>query len=157
MNGKIWKILLAASLALNLALAVPYVYREFIAKPKHKPGKHSHEIDIAKEPGLRKEQKEQIDAIIKDFRFTMMNYKQEILEKRIHIIEELGNPEFDPETVTTYTDELNQLQNQLNLQFVDTLMRITTQLDPEQRLHFLYKLSRNWFYISGSSRRRKKE
>jgi len=59
-----------------------------------------------------------------------MRYKQEILEKRIDIIDELGDPSFDPQTITTRTDELNQLENELNLLFVDTLIRINALLEP---------------------------
>lgn len=139
------KLFFAASLALNLAFAVPYLYHEFFRK--HEPP--SGHLDLGSGLDLKEGQKEQIDAIIKKFKLTLMQYKQDILEKRIDIIDELGDPEFDPARVTARTGELNKLHGQLNLLFVETLMQVNAQLEPQQRLNFLYKLSRNWFFLNG--------
>ena len=145
MKAKWLKLVLAASLALNLAFAAPYIYNKFLIKNKEL----EKEIKLKTKStlNLQKEQKDQLDSIIKKFRLNMMRYKQEILEKRIDIIDELGDPSFDPQTITTRTDELNQLENELNLLFVDTLIQINALLEPGQRLNFLYKVSKNWFFI----------
>jgi len=145
MKAKWLKLVLAASLALNLAFAVPYIYNKFFVK--HKEPKKEIKLETKTTLNLQKEQKTQLDSIIKKFRLNLMRYKQEILEKRIDIIDELGDPEFDPETITTRTNELNQLENELNLFFVDTLIQINALLEPGQRLNFLYKLSKYWFFI----------
>lgn len=139
------KLFLAASLALNLAFSVPYLYHELIKK--HGPT-HEH-VDLSTDLNLKAEQKEKIDALIKHFKLTLMQYKQDILEKRIDIIDELGDPEFDPARITARGKELNELHAKLNLFFVETLIQVNAQLEPQQRLNFLYKLSRNWFFLNG--------
>jgi Spy/CpxP family protein refolding chaperone len=96
---------------------------------------------------LQKKQKEEIDAVIKKFRIDKLKFKQDILEKRMDIIDELGAPAFDLENINTEIGELNELENQLNLEFVDTMLQVTNILDSKQRLDFLYKLSENWFFI----------
>ena len=63
------------------------------------------------------------------------------------IIDELGDPAFNLENIKTKIDELNELENRLNLEFVGTMVQITNILDSKQRLDFLYKLSENWFFI----------
>jgi Spy/CpxP family protein refolding chaperone len=147
MNDKCkWlKLVLAASLALNLAFTAPYVYNKFFAK--HVKSQQVKETKLKESLSLRPEQKQQLDTIIKSFRLNMMKYKRDILEKRIAIIDELGDPDFDPEVITTRTNELNKLENELNLMFVDNLVQINSLLEPKQRLQFLYRLSRNWFFI----------
>jgi Spy/CpxP family protein refolding chaperone len=147
MNDKCkWlKLILAASLALNLAFTAPYAYNKFFAK--HQKPLMVKETKLKEGLDPQPEQKKQLDAIIKTFRLNLMKYKRDILEKRIEIIDELGDPEFDPEIITTRTNELNKLENELNLLFVDNLVQINALLEPEQRLNFLYKVSRNWFFI----------
>jgi Spy/CpxP family protein refolding chaperone len=139
------KLFLAASLALNLAITAPFLYHKFLKKHGPLPG----HMDLSTDHNLNTEQKEKIDAIIKQFKLTLMQYKQDILEKRIDIIDELGDPEFDPARITARTNELNKLHAKLNLFFVETLMQVNAQLEPQQRLNFLYKLSRNWFFLNG--------
>jgi Spy/CpxP family protein refolding chaperone len=144
-KGTWLKLVLTASLALNLAFAAPYIYNKFIVRDEEPV----EDIKLEKTTlNLRKEQKESLDSIIKKFRLSLMRYKQEILEKRIDIIDELGDPEFDPETVTARTNELSKLEKELNLLFVETLIQINALLEPGQRLNFLYKLSKNWFFIN---------
>lgn len=147
MNDKCkWlKLVLAASLALNLAFTAPYVYNKFFAK--HVKSQQVKETKLKESLSLRPEQKQQLDTIIKSFRLNMMKYKRDILEKRMAIIDELGDPDFDPEIITTRTNELNKLENELNLMFVDNLVQINSLLEPKQRLQLLYRLSRNWFFI----------
>lgn len=143
MGNKKIKIILTASLALNLAFAATYVYKNVLAEKSRHKKKIKYETNL----DLKKEQKEQIDAIIQKFRVSKIQFKQDILEKRMGIIDELGVPELNLENIKTKIDELNELENRLNLDFVDTLVRITNILDAKQRLDFLYKLSENWFFI----------
>ncbi len=147
------KLFLVISLAVNLAIAAPYLYREWSSKP----GKPSRIMEISSKMDLGDEQKKQIDAIVNKFRLNLMQFKQDILEKRIDIIDELGDPEFDPANITAHTEELNKLQNELNLLFVETLMRINTHLDSEQRLDFLYRLSKHWFFLNKQLREKPKK
>lgn len=154
-KGKWLKLVLAASLALNVAFFAPYIYRYIY--PAAKEGEKISEKKIDKKTGKRhnpfgrfeknlklgEEQRKQLEPITKQFRLELMKYKREILAKRIEIIDELGDPEYTPETISTLTTELNELENKLNLLFVDTLMRIDTLLEPEQRLEFLVPVEQN--------------
>lgn len=137
------KIILVASLAFNLAFVSTAVYRKF-TPPRESTGKSIFKEDL----NLKAEQKEQIKGIIKKFRISLLDYKQDILDKRIAIIEAMSDTEFNLEDIEKKTKELNEQENQLNLLFVDTLIRINDLLEPEQRLNFLYKLSQNWFFIN---------
>ena len=143
MQNKWLKIILVASLAFNLAFVSTAVYRKFTA-PRENTGKLICKEDFK----LKEEQKEKIKRIIKKFRLSLSDYKQDILDKRIAIIEAMSDTEFNPEDIEKKTEELNERENQLNLLFVDTLIRINALLEPEQRLNFLYKLSQNWFFIN---------
>jgi Spy/CpxP family protein refolding chaperone len=143
MQNKWVKIILVASLAFNLAFLSTAVYKNFIA-PRKNPGK----LICKDELKLKEEQKEKIKRIIKEFKISLLDYKQDILDKRIAIIEAMGETEFNLEDIEKKTKELNERENQLNLLFVDTLIRINALLEPGQRLNFLYKLSQNWFFIN---------
>ena len=90
------KLFLVISLAVNLTIAAPYLYRKLISKE----GKPSRLMEISSGLDLKDEQKEKIDAIVKEFKLNLMQFKQDILEKRIDIIDELGDPEFDPADIT---------------------------------------------------------
>ncbi|MCP4153264.1 MAG: periplasmic heavy metal sensor [bacterium] len=157
MDNKWLKLLLAASLAFNVAFAAPLLYDKFTAKqtPTVKKEITGNQLSTTDSPAenrksqfpLSKEQKKSIDVIIKKFKLEMLNHKQEILAKRIEIVDEMGDPDFDQESIKTRTGELNALENKLNLLFIDTLMNVDAILSPAQRLEFLYKLSKNWFFI----------
>jgi len=148
MNNKWLKIVLTASLAFNLAFISTSIYRKFIASPAITQEEIPAENDIK----LKSNQKEEIHKIIKEFKINLLEFKQDILDKRIAIIESMGDTEFDMDVIENRTNQLNQLENRLNLLFVDTLIRITALLEPEQRLTFLYKLSKNWFFIDKSKK-----
>ena len=92
-------------------------------------------------------QKKHLDTIIKQFRLQLIKSKQNILEKRIEIIEELSDPEVDFGILKTKTQELNKYENQMNNIFVEALININNLLDEKQRLSFLLKLSQNWFFM----------
>jgi Spy/CpxP family protein refolding chaperone len=141
MQNKWIKVIFVASLAFNLAFVATALYRILDSHPQ----KHAKSF-CQKEFKLKKEQKEEIKKIIKQFKINLSEYKQDILDKRISIIEAMSDTEFNLEDIEKKTEELNQLENQLNVQFVDVLIRINAILEAEQRLNFLYKLSQNWFF-----------
>jgi hypothetical protein len=143
MKTKWMIILLVASFALNLALLSTTVVRKLISTDN----KTKKEIVIKTALNLNESQKEKMQKIIKKFRVQLVQIKQDILEKRIEIIDELGDPEFNFEVLKTKTEELNTFENQLNYNFVNTLMEINNLLDSKQRLSFLLRLSKNWFFI----------
>jgi len=150
MAGK-WKgILLVASLALNLAFFSLYLHKKFVKK-----------MDPANENGyeqslkLKEKQQDEIYLVTKEFNVKYIKFKQDILNKRMEIIEELGDPEFNLELLEEKTNELNDLENQLNHSFVETLIQMNTILDSQQRLNFLYQLSKNWFFLKKDSSREK--
>ena len=150
MAGKGFKILLAASLALNLAFIASFIYKRMT------PGqtRHPRRIEFASVIELNPQQKQEIVKISKKFRLDMVGYKQDILDKRIEIIEELSDPEANLEIIEEKTKELNELEAQLNHTFVQTLMQVTTVMDSQQRINFLLKLSNNWFFRRNRPARR---
>lgn len=148
MKNKGLKILLAASLALNLAFVSTALYKKFT--PHEKSG--GKEMTFDRDFKLDPRQKEEIQKIIKKFKIDLLEYKQDILDKRIAIIEAMSDTEFNMTAIENKTAELNRLENRLNLLFVDTLIKINSLLEPEQRLTFLYQLSENWFFIDRSRR-----
>lgn len=146
MKNKWMKIILVASLALNLAFVSTAIYREVTQRSK--AGKeHKHEMTFHPEFNLDPDQKEKIKKIMREFKVNLLEYKTDILDKRIGIIEAMSETEFNPDDIEAKTKELNRLENELNVLFVEALIQINALLEPEQRLKFLYRLSRNWFFI----------
>jgi Spy/CpxP family protein refolding chaperone len=143
MRGKWIKLILVVSLAANCAFIASLTYKKYFYKSS-KPERRPH----FKESSLSDDQKQKIRAIVKKFRVDLIKYKEDIIEKRINIIDQLGDPEFDPETINSLTDELNVLENQLNVVFIDTLIQTINHLSAEQRLNFLLRISKNWFFLN---------
>lgn len=143
MKTKWMKVIFIASLAFNLAFVSTSLYWEFTGPPRT-----SEKLTAKEDLKLQKEQKEKISRIIWKFKISLSDYKQDVLDKRISIIEAMSGTEFNLEDIEKKTEELNELENKLNLLFVDVLIRINALLEPEQRLNFLYKLSKNWFFIN---------
>lgn len=149
-HPRLWKIVLAASLAFNVAFIASSVYRT--VKWKQHMAEH-HQLpstDLELEPQQRKD----LEAIIRDFRIELLQFKQDIIAKRMEIVDGLGDPDLDIDSLTSRTKELNELENQLNLAFVDTIMQVNTVLDPKQRIDFLLKLSRRWFFMDYEKKER---
>ena len=145
MKKEIIKIVLAASLALNIAFAGAGIYR--IVKRDRSSDLKRPEVNRPYD--LSQGQSVKIDEIVKNFRIKLVGNKSEVLEKRIDIIELLGDPEFKTETLEDNLLELNDIENELNYEFVSTLLEISSVMDIDQWLKFLYNLSRSWFF-SGS-------
>ena len=132
---------LAVSLALNLAF-VSFFATQRLRRPRPAPA-----FAPRSEFGLRADQDARVGEIVRSFKLSSIQFKEDILDKRVEIVEELGNPLCDPEKIAKKTDELNGLENQLNRDFIAALLKINDVLEPEQRLSMIYGLSRNWFFF----------
>lgn len=151
------KILLAASLAMNLAFISTMVYNKATgdkSSRKHFRDPAKREQAFKEHLNLSDQQLAGIKDILKDFRMKSMEQKQEILDTRIAIIEAMGETDFNPQEIETKTNQLNLLENKVNHLFVESLMQTNALLEPEQRLKFLYNISRNWFFIRRGPGRR---
>ncbi|MCK5003905.1 MAG: hypothetical protein KAS21_02405 [Candidatus Aminicenantes bacterium] len=146
MKKEFIKIVLVASLALNLAFISAGIYR--LAKI----GKNVETQGST--PGGRYElsidQQKKLDEVVKNFRIRLVENKSEVLEKRIDIVELLGDPDFKTETLEEKLLELNDIEGELNYEFVSTLLEISIVLDRGQWLTFLYNLSKGWFFSSSN-------
>lgn len=148
MKTKILMIILVASVAFNIAFISGYVSKRSRSKAA------GRNIQSVMDTGLdlSSEQKTQLDYIIKLFRLDVAQFKQDILGKRMDIIEEFSDPEFKVENLEESLSQLNQLQSRLNQVFLDNLVKICDELDNHQRLQFLMNLGKNWFFIDQSRR-----
>jgi uncharacterized membrane protein len=140
-KSKIISLLLTVSLALNLAFLAGFVYRKV---RRHHP---TPPLEFKSDFGLKADQEAKVRKIVRKFKINSILFKEDILDKRVEIVEELGNPLGDPEKIAKKTEELNQLENQLNRDFIAALLKINDVLEPEQRLNMIYGLSRNWFFF----------
>lgn len=147
MKKEFIKIVLVASLALNLAFISAGIYR------LTKSGKNveTQESDPGGRYELSIDQQKKLDEVVKNFRVRLLENKSEVLEKRIDIVELLGDPDFKTETLEEKLLELNDIEGELNYEFVSTLLEISVVLDRGQWLTFLYNLSKGWFF-SGSGK-----
>ncbi len=145
MKKEFIKIALVASLALNLAFISAGFYR--LAKSGNNV--ETQESGTGARYKLNEDQQKKIDEVVKNFRLRLVENKSDVLEKRIDIIELLGNPEFKTETLEEELLKLNDIEGELNYEFVSTLLEIGVVLDRVQWLEFLYDLSKGWFF-SGS-------
>lgn len=134
-------LLLAVSLALNLAFLSFHVVQRF-RRPRPTPPP-----EFRSDFGLRADQDARVREIVRSFKLASIQYKEDILDKRVAIIEELGGPSPDRERIAARTGELNDLEAQLNRDFIAALLRVADVLDPKQRLDMIYRLSRGWFFL----------
>jgi len=140
-KNRITALLLVLSLALNLAFLAAIAYRRL----RHRPPAPSAEFrsDLKLAPA----QDATVREIVRKFKINSILFKEDILDKRVEIVEELGDPQCDREKIAAKTEELNGLENQLNRDFIAALLKISDVLEPEQRLNMIYHLSRNWFFF----------
>jgi Spy/CpxP family protein refolding chaperone len=143
-NSKLITFLLAISLALNLAFLAALVYKRAF----HKKDGNRPPLEMKNDFHLSPGQEKQVGEIIHKFKIDSLLSKEEIRDKRVEIIEELGNPACDPQKVKSQNEELNQLENKLNRDFIAALLKINDVLEPSQRLNMLYRLSRSWFFLT---------
>ena len=142
MKKEIVKIILAASLALNLAFACVWIYRLISTD---KDGRQE-DAAFSGQYELRGDQNDDIDAIVRSFRIKLAENKSSVLEKRIDIVELLGSPGFDARELEEKLSELNGIENELNSEFISTLLAVGKVLDEGQWIKFLYNISRGWFF-----------
>lgn len=145
-NNKFLTFLLTISLVLNLAFLAALVYKRAF----HKKDGTRPPLEMKNDFSLSAGQEKQMREIIHKFKINSLLAKEDIRDKRVEIIEELGNPACDPQKVNNLIDELNQLENQLNRDFIAALLKTNDILEPSQRLNLLYRLSRNWFFLTPS-------
>jgi len=145
MKKEIIKIVLIASLAFNLAFIGMGIFRVIKTDKTDKQQGSS----FAGQYELSEDQSAKLDEIVRNFRVKLSENKSDVLEKRIDIIELLGDPEFKTETLEEKLKELNEIENELNEEFISTVMEVGAVLDQGQWVKFLYNISRGWFF-SGS-------
>jgi len=143
-NSKLTSFVLAVSLALNLAFLAALVYKKTVHEKNAARPLREMKSDFQLTAGQEKRMRD----IVRKFKIDSLLAKEDIRDKRVEIIEELGNPDCDPDAVHGLTGELNQLENRLNSDFVAALLKINEILEPSQRLNLLYRLSRNWFFLT---------
>jgi Spy/CpxP family protein refolding chaperone len=143
MKNKWIKIILVASLTFNIAFISKAIYNRAFLKDKTS----AEDLTLKTRIALNNDQKEKLSLIMKRFRINLVKSKKDVLEKRIDIIEQLSDPEYDLDILRSKTNELSEIENQLNLTFVETLVEISDVLNSKQRLNFLLNLSENWFFI----------
>ncbi len=154
MKTNILAILLIASIAINIV----YIIKSSSIEEKKQAIKQNLIIKkpvIKDIPNLSNIQKKQLRKIIKEFKITLSDYKNQILAKRIDIIDELSNPDFSLEELKKATTELNKSENELNFYFVESLGKINRVMNPEQRMKLLIKFSRYWFFLKNNKRGRR--
>ena len=134
-------LLLAVSLALSLAF-VSFFATQRLRRPRPAPA-----FAPRSEFGLRADQDARVGEIVRSFKLSSIQFKEDILDKRVAIIEELGGAALDRERIAARIEELNALEAQLNRDFIAALLRVADVLDPEQRLDMIYRLSRRWFFL----------
>lgn len=90
-RNRLLVLFLIASAALNLALIASRLYSKIVpARPPVPPS-------VEFQPGFRIDpaQKERVDTILRKFKIDSIAFKEDIVAKRIEILEELGNPGYD--------------------------------------------------------------
>ena len=148
-NSRRMTFLLVVSLALNLAFLAALVYKRSL-RNKNVP---MPPLEMKNDFNLSAGQEKQVREIIHKFKINSLLAKEDIRDKRVEIIEELGNPACDPQKVNSQNEELNGLENQLNRDFIAALLKINEMLEPDQRLNLLYSLSRNWFFLTPTGKK----
>ena len=140
-KNKMLTLLITVSLALNLAFLAAFVYKKVRRQRPAPPPQFKSDF------GLKADQENRVREIVRKFKINSILFREDILDKRVEIVEELGNSLCDAEKIAAKTEELNQLENQLNRDFIAALLKINDILEPDQRLNMIYSLSRNWFFF----------
>ncbi len=136
-------LILIVSAALNLAFVASRIYSRIVLGRPATPAAFEFQTGFRIDPA----QKEKVEAILRRFKIDSILFKEDIIGKRIEILEELGNSGYDVNQVREKTGELNQLEARLNDRFIDTLLEISDALALKQRLRLLYQLSTNWYFF----------
>ena len=155
MKIKFLILFLIASLAINAVFFIKMSSRTDVVHNKTEKREAINRPIIKGIPDLSETQRSEMRKIIKEFKITLSEYKNQILAKRIDIIDELSNPDFNIEDLKKSTEELNKNENELNLYFVESLGKISSIMNPEQRMKLLIKFSRHWFFLKNKKSRRR--
>jgi len=142
MKNNFFKYILIASLSFNIAFIGMGLYKKISGRKIEELKKPTGELLLK----LEKSDKGKLNKIISEFQRQLVSFRSDILDKRIEIIQELGDPEFTIENVKKKIDELNDIENELNYSFMDTLIEISSVIGQNQWLKFLYNLSEKWFF-----------
>ncbi|HNX97998.1 MAG TPA: periplasmic heavy metal sensor [Candidatus Aminicenantes bacterium] len=144
-----WRVLVAlllASLAVNVALTLAFFHHRRPSRPPPPPV-IDRPVEIPADLDIRADQRQALQEMIRRYRVDSLPLREDIMERRVAIIEELGRPDYDPAAVRTMVGELNALEKTLNERLIDLLLQVGEVLDSRQRLHLLYRLSRDWFHL----------
>jgi uncharacterized membrane protein len=144
MKKELIKIIFVASIALNLAFISSGIYKA--VKKKGKTEQPGITLKLKEQYGLTGEQHRKLNDVVTSFRMKLAENKSDVLDKRIDIIEMLGNPSYKTENLEDEILSLNEIEGQMNIEFVSTLLEIGNVLDREQWIKFLYNLSQSWFF-----------
>ena len=137
-------LILILSAALNLAFIASRIYSKFVPLRPPAPPAFEFQTGFRIDPA----QKEKVDELLRKFKIDSIAFKEDIVGKRIEILEELGNPGYDVNRVREKTGELNQIEARLNDRFINVLLEINDALTPGERLELLYQLSTNWYFVN---------
>lgn len=144
-----WRVLVAlllASLAVNVALTLAFFHHRRPSRPPPPPV-IDRPVEIPTDLDIRADQRQALQEMIRRYRVDSLPLREDIMERRVAIIEELGRPDYDPAAIRTMVGELNALEKTLNERLIDLLLQVGEVLDSRQRLHLLYQLSRDWFHL----------
>ena len=142
-KNRVLILMLIVSTALNLAFIASRIYSRIVPARPPAPPAFEFQTGFRIDPA----QKEKVEAIIRRFKIDSIMFKEDIVGKRIEILEEFGNPGYDVDQIREKTGELNQIEARLNDRFIDTLLEISDSLALKQRLRLLYQLSTNWYFF----------
>lgn len=145
-KNRVLALILIVSMALNLAFIASRIYSKIVSARPPAPSAFEFRTGFRIDPP----QKKRVEEIIRRFKIDSIMFREDIVGKRIEILEELGNPGYDVNQIREKTGELNQIESQLNDRFIDTLVEISDALTIKQRLRLLYQLSTNWYFFDHS-------
>ncbi len=145
--------LLLASLAINVALALALCdhRRASFRRRPHPPPPVDRQVELPPDLDIRASQRQALQEMVRSYKVDSIPIREDIMDQRVAIIEELGRPDYDADTVRTMVGELNELEKALNQRFADLLLQAGGVLDSQQRLRLLYRLSREWFRFGPES------
>ena len=147
MQNRLKKTLIIISVTLNLLLVSFLVIRVLIPTLQHSKRLVRPSLFSDKNLNLNPEQKIEIEELLKEFSVNLVSIKQEMINKRMGIIDELSSPEPNLDLISSYVEESNKLESDLNLGFVEVLINVSNILGPGQNIDFLLKISRRWLHF----------
>lgn len=147
MNNKLVRILLFASIVLNIAFISYHIIKKNNPAFFKKKSAYQEQLLNDKRLNLTEDQVTQIKDIFNNFKVILISSKQEMLDKRMGIIEELSTPEPNLGFIWNNVNQLNLLESSLNRDFVEALIKVSNILGSGQNIKFLLKLSQRWLYF----------